>query len=293
MSIYKYIILVFIALPLLGSCSKEDDLTPSNADINGFAPEPTDNSLTAQIRNDFYKATGAYLLFNDTLVSKSTNGQPELFDITYAMVGSGSVSSHNYQYTYITDAAKQQQAANALQKYLTRRLGKQVPFSFLLVDDIYYIKSNRKKKHVDYLLGTRGYVISTRNGEMYDDPQNYFNDMLLNIVIDRFNRQSSKVTDLFYAYSKDHYGEDLTDDEMAIENVEHTYGFMEKFDTWGDGSYSLPYEVRDVKDYISAVVTMTRDEFEAKYGDYSVMVEKYDMMRSIITNMGFNLNAGD
>ena len=293
MSIYKYIILVFIALPLLGSCSKEDDLTPSNADINGFAPEPTDNSLTAKIRNEFFKATGAYLLFNDTLVSMSTNGQPELFDITYAMVGSGSISSHNYQYTYITDAAEQQQAANALQKYLTRRLGKQVPFSFLLVDDIYYIKSNRKKKHVDYLLGTRGYVISTRNGEMYDDPQNYFNDMLLNIVIDRFNRQSSKVTDPFYAYSKDHYGEYLTDDEMAIENVEHTYGFMEKFDTWGDGSYSLPYEVRDVKDYISAVVTMTRDEFEAKYGDYSVMVEKYDMMRSIITNMGFNLNAGD
>ena len=78
MSIYKYIILALLALPLLASCNKEDDLTPSNADINGFAPEASDNSQTAQIRNVFFKATGAYLLFNDTLVSKSTNGQPEL-----------------------------------------------------------------------------------------------------------------------------------------------------------------------------------------------------------------------
>lgn len=38
---------------------------------------------------------------------------------------------------------------------------------------------------------------------------------------------------------------------------------------------------------------MTREEFVAQYGDYSVMVEKYDMMRSIITDMGFNLEAGD
>ena len=293
MSIYKYIFLAFLALPLLGSCSNEDDLAPSNADINGFAPEASDNSQTAQIRNEFYKATGAYLLFNDTLVSKSTNGQPELFDVSYALVGSGSVSSYDYRYTYITDAAEQQKAADALQRFLTRRLGKQVPFSFLLVDDISYTNFYGRTKHVAYLLGTRGYAISTSNGEMYDDPKSYFNDMLLNIVIDRFNRQSSKVTDAFYAYSKDHYGANLTADDMAIENVEHVYGFMEKFDTWGDGYYSLPYENRDVRDYISAVLTMTREEFVAQYGDYSVMVEKYDMMRSIITDMGFNLDAED
>lgn len=293
MSICKYIFLAFLALPTLASCSNEDDLTPSNADINGFAPEASDNSRTAQIRNDFFKATGAYLLFNDTLVSKSTNGQPELFDITYAMVGSGSVSSYDYQYTYITDVAEQQKAADALQKYLARRLGKQVPFSFLLVDDISYTNFYGRTKHVAYLLGTRGYAISTSNGEMYDDPKSYFNDMLLNIVIDRFNRQSSKVTDAFYAYSKDHYRANLTADDMAIENVEHVYGFMEKFDFWGNGYYFLPDEERDAKDYISAVLTMSRDKFVAQYGDYSVMVEKYDMMRSIITDMGFNFEAGD
>ena len=71
-----------------------------SADTNGFAPETSDNSQTAKIRNEFFKATGAYLLFNDTLVSMSTNGQPELFDIAYAMVGSGSVSSYDYRYTY-------------------------------------------------------------------------------------------------------------------------------------------------------------------------------------------------
>lgn len=290
----KYIFLACFSIGLMASCSSEDDLTPSNADVNGFAPAADDNSQTAQIRNAFFNATGSYLLFNDTLVSKSTNGQPELFDINYAMVGSSSVSSYNYQYTYITEVADQQKAATALQTYLVSRLGKAVPFSFLLVDDIHYTNSYGRLKHVSYLLGTRGYVISTGQGDMYDDPQSYFNDMLADIIEDRFNRLSSTVTDQFYQYSKDYYGEDVSDDEIDVENVEYTHGFMEKFSRWwSDDSYYYPYESRDVTDYIGAVLSMTREQFLEKYGDYNIMVEKFDAMTTIIKDMGFNIDASN
>ena len=290
MRIHKIIIGILVALPLLASCGSEDDLTPSGADINGFAPLEGDNSQTAQIRNAFYQATGSYLLFNDTLVSQSTNGQPELFDINYALVGSSSVDTYDYHYTYITDAASQQKAADALRTYLVSKLGKATPFSFLLVDDIYY-NSYGRKKHATYLLGTRGYAISTGSGEMYDDPKSYVNDMLADIAYDRFNRQSSTVTDAFYSYSKEYYGQDVADDEKDIENVEYTHGLMEKFEGWDEGFYYYPYETRDVKDYIAAVLSMTREEFVEKYGSYAIMVDKYDAMRTILTNIGFNLDA--
>lgn len=292
MRIYKYIIGILVALPLLASCGSEDDLTPSGADINGFAPTASDNSPTAQIRNAFYQATGSYLLFNDTLVSRSTNGQPELFDVDYALIGSGSVDNYDYKYTYITDAASQQKAADALRTYLVSRLGKATPFSFLLVDDIYY-NSYGRKHHSSYLLGTRGYIISTGEGEMYNDPGSYFNSMLLDIAVDRFNRQSSTVTDAFYSYSKAYYGQAVADDEKDIENIEHVRGFMEKYEGWTEDSYYYPNKSADVKDYTKAVLTMTRDEFRAEYGSYAIMVDKYDAMRTILVNMGFNLEASE
>ena len=121
----------------LTACGGEDDLTPSNAEVNGFAPAAGDNSATARLRNEFYKETGVFLLFNDTLCSTDTKGNPELFDAPYAMIGSGN-DSYDYKYGYITDVAEQQKFADAMRKYLLNRLGKAKPFSFLLVNDISY-----------------------------------------------------------------------------------------------------------------------------------------------------------
>lgn len=280
-----------VGLLALTACGAEDDLTPSNAEINGFEPTAGDNSATAQLRNAFYKETGAYLLFNDTLCSTDTKGNPELFDAPYAMIGSGS-NSHDYQYSYITDVDEQRKFADAVRKYLMDRLGKAKPFSFLLVNDISYDNGYGSIRHVDYLIATRGLVVSCDNGDMYDDPEGFFSSMMANIVIDKFGRQASTVTDPFYAYSKTVYGEYLSDHDIdaTIENVEWQYGFMEKFeDFWGGDDYYFPYAERDLKDWVNAVLTMTRDEFVEKYGSSQVMVNKFDTMKGIIEQMGFNI----
>ena len=275
----------------LAACGGEDDLAPSNADINGFEPAAGDNSATAQLRNAFHKETGAYLLFNDTLNSTDTKGNPELFDAPYAMIGSGSYS-HDYKYSYITDGAEQKKFADAVRTYLMDKLGKARPFSFLLVNDISYVNSYGSTKHVNYLLATRGYVISCDNGAMFDDAEGFFSAMIASIIIDKFGRQASSVTDKFYEYGKTLYGEYLSEHDIdaTIENVEWQYGFMEKFeDIWGGDDYYFPYEKRDLQDWVNAVLTMTRDEFVEKYGSAQVMVNKYDTMRSIIVQMGFNI----
>lgn len=291
MRIYKYILSAAVALSMLTACGGENDLTPSNADVNGFAPAADDNSATAQLRNAFYKATGIFLLFNDTLTSTDTKGRPELFDATYAMIGSVS-NSQDYRYSYITDVADQQRFSEAVKTYLLNKLGKARPFSFLLVNDISYVNYNGSTKHVDYLLAPRGYVLSTDNGQMYDDPEGYFSDMLANIVVDKFERQASAVTDPFYAYGKTLYGNDLNDHDIDAteENVEWQYGFLEKFESfWSATDYYFPDRQRDLQDWVDVVLTMSRDDFVAKYGSQQIMVNKFDTLKSIIEQMGFNI----
>ncbi len=289
--IYECVFLAFIGLLGLTACGGEDDLAPSNADVNGFAPEAGDNSATAQLRNDFYKETGSYLLFNDTLNSKDTKGNPELFDARYAMIGTGS-NTYDYKYGYITDVAQQKKFADAVRTYLLDKLGKAKPFSFLLVNDISYVNSYGNTKHLNYLLATRGYVISCNDGAIFNDTEAFFSAMIAGIIIDKFGRQPGSVTDPFYAYGKTLYGEYLSDHDIdaTIENVEWQYGFMEKFeDVWGGDDYYFPFEKRDLQDWVNAVLTMTRDEFVAKYGSVQIMVNKYDTIKGIIEQMGFNI----
>lgn len=291
MRIYKYLLPIAVALAVLTACSGEDTLTPSYADVNGFAPGADDNSATAQLRNAFYEETGSYLLFNDTLTTTDTHGRPELFDATYAMIGSGSYSQ-DYTYSYITDVAKQKKFAEAVKTYLLNKLGKARPFSFLLVDDISYVNSYGRTKHVDYLLAPRGYVLSTDNGQMYDDPEHYFSDMLANIIVDKFKKQASSVTGPFYAYSKTLYGEYLSDHDIDAteENVEWQYGFLEKNeDFWSGTEYYFPFQQRDLQDWVDVVLTMSRDDFVAKYGSQQIMVNKFDTLMGIIVKMGFNI----
>ena len=72
--------------------------------------------------------------------------------------------------------------------------------------------------------------------------------------------------------------------------MEWQYGFMEKFDDiWGGSDCYFPYEKRDLQDWVNAVLAMSRDEFVAKYGSSQVMVNKYDTMKGIIEQMGFNI----
>ncbi len=284
---------------LLSGCSSDDDLTPSNADINGFAPADDDNSATAQIRRNFYNSTGAYLLFTDTLVSYSTNGQPELFDATYSITGSSVVSNdiydYDYHYVYITDPEMQRKAADTVRQYLVAKLGKQTPFSFFLVDDIYYnytTWSGRvRQTHLPMLIASRGYIVSTQSGDLYDDPESMVNSLLSDILIDRIKKTEETYSASFFAFSSQYYGEDFDDLGLSLDDFENdptliwNYG-MFGYGTWGGYFY---YQSRDTSDWVDVILTQDRDTFAETYGSSSVMMAKYDALKKAISDMGFNI----
>lgn len=265
---------------------EEDDTTPSYADINGFAPADDDNSPTAQLRRDFYNQTGSYLLFKDTLITRTSDGRSELLDITYFIMGSIDwQSDYEYTYEYIEDIEQQRKAAEYVQKYLISRLGKNTPYSFFLVNDLHYDYYGRLRQR-DKVLGLRSYVISMGGGEAYEDPETYFGDMIVDIVKNSISRVPEEVMNQFYAFSKDYYGNDvegsLTDQEVWDLGM---FYYIED-DRWGNYFY---YESTDLYLWLEAVLTMSPSEFEAEYGSSSVMMEKYTLLREIILNQGFEI----
>lgn len=295
------LLLALATLAITPACDDEDgDLTPSNADINGFAPAADDNSATAQIRNDFFSATGSYLLFTDTLVSHSSNGQPELFDANYSITSSSTVSTdladYNYRYVYITDPTMQQQAASTLRQSLVAKLGRQLPFAFLVVDDIYYNyttwSGSRRQRHLPMLIAPRGYVISTQDGLLYQNADSLVSTLLADLVTARIKKASDDLTADFFAYSKDYYGQDFDDFGLSLDDFDDdptliwNYGMFRYGDLWGGYFYS---QNADIGDWVDAVLTQDRDTFAETYGSSATMMGKYDALKELIRNMGFNI----
>jgi hypothetical protein len=214
MSIRKYIFPVAVALLSLSACGSEDALTPSNADVNGFAPAASDNSATAQLRNAFYKETGSYLLFNDTLNATDTQGNPELFDASYAMTGTGSVDSYNYKYSYITDVTEQQKFAEDVKTYLLNKLGKANPsLSCSSTTSVMSTVMVGQSMSTTYLLPVA--MCSARTTALCTTIRRAISPACspTSSSISSADCQAT-VTDPFYAYSKTLYGEYLSDHDI-------------------------------------------------------------------------------
>lgn len=279
---------------LFCACSDhEEDMTPSYADLNGFAPADNDNSPTAQLRREFFQQTGSYLLFSDTLLTTSSNGKPELLEIQYSFIGTSSY--YDYTYDYITDINSRRAAADVVQKYLVKKMGKSTPFSFLLVNDMfydYYGSLTRETK----MLGLRTYAISMNRGEAFENPEEYFNEMLSDIIYEVVMKQPDSVMDPFYAFGRDYYGAYLED--LGMEDITErecwNLGFFGYVDAWWD---YFPYEnssysknsSNDLWMWVCAVIENTPAEFEETYGSSATMMEKFEILHRIILDLGFVL----
>ena len=121
------------------------------------------------------------------------------------------------------------------------------------------------------------------------DIDGYFSDMFLAIVKNVLDRNSEKL-DPFYAFSEEYYGEDLETFgwESLTEQETWDLGFFEYNESSYWGNY-FPYKSGDLQDWIEAVTTMSRAEFEAAYGSSATMMNKYETLVGIIESLGIEL----
>lgn len=295
---------IALGVVLLGfaACTDEEDTSPSYADQNLFAPSEGDHSEMAEFKRNFYKETGAYLLFNDTL-SKEQNGtdaygnpiwNTELVDLTYPVIGEP--TSYRYTYKYIEEFEKRSVVANLIKEKLAVRLGKAVPYSFLIVDSITTWKNNNgiweiangylDIPHPIQILGTRCYAISTNGDTGYND-EDYFTTIFKEIVLNKLQRLSADKLSVFYSYGENYYQVDKQDLDFPREvndSLARSLGF------WKDeNKYYLAYKQSDLGYFSDAASTYSPSEVEKMMVGYPLVIERFNILREIIKSMGINV----
>lgn len=303
--IYLFMVMA-LAVSFFSACSDDEDMTPSHADYNKFAPTDADQSVEAKIRRGFKEQTNSYLIFNDTLSKEKTGedmyGNPvykvETLDINFALVGSG--NSYIYTYDYIKDDAEKQKAANFVATNLARKLGGMMPFSILLVDRINCWEKDSYGNlvpaeddyygivpHPLYVLGSRCLAVSVENGDVFDQ-EDYFESMLEDLVYKKLTADASYLKDFFGAvenYDKVsyEYKDDLGYELGRNDDLARSLGFAKDY-----GYYRFTNGTEwDTRQFLNYLLTESESEIETEFAAYPICLKRFAIMRAQMEALGF------
>lgn len=279
----------------LGSCSSEDDPTPiyhNPADF--FMPADDATDPTSQLRREFKKNTGSYLLFNDTLqvnyAGLDINGDPiymcETIDVNYS-VGQ-SLSSDKYTYTYITDFADQKKAVEFLEQYILCHISNQArPFSWMLSKVISgkLVSGSISKPYA--VQGERCVCVALDyifQRERTDAQKQNLAQRILSVLIQKIAADHPKQLAGFYEISQGSYGitHGFEDSERTAKLAE--LGFI---GVSVSGNYYAPSMETDVTQYALATLTDTDESFEKKWGAYPKVMRKFSIIKSVLSQVGY------
>lgn len=303
MKTYQTILYVAFLLLSFASCSKEDDLQPSGADKNYFAPDENATDAESVLRRDFYKKDSCYVLFNDTLrhevIGKDANGVTqyltETVDLPYVMTSS---TLYAYQYKYLTSISDKQAALSFVDKYMMPHLSAALrPFSWLLVnhitkysvsDGMYYYNSEPS-----YAVGNRTTAIALEalqnmtENEKSDFAKSTFGGIIANKVV----AQTDATLQSFIKYSSSLYSGYATDyvwteEENLLAMYKAGFVTAHYYDIYLLLN-SYPSKEEDIISFAKMVISMTDSEVNTQFADYPTILSKYTEMKKIITNLGY------
>lgn len=322
----KYIIFLLLLVAGITSCRKEDALTPSGISGNYFEVSDDSTDPTDVIRREFFKKTGVYLIFTDTLrherLGTDGNGRPyyftELVDLGYAITAN---SRTYYDFRYITSLKEKEDVALYLENQLLPLMTKK-PYSILVTKQLYqneYLGDDLyNRTELVQFDGFRCHAFAMNHIEsIYDE---IFYSSLVEIVktdarIQTFlsmvnpDNQISSTLNVPGDFNYDNYFNEpvrvLGYDTRFMTYIQVPYsgklplfylpycwekGYMSVSfteDPYGDFFYAcIGSSDAEIREFIKLIKTMSASDFEAKYGKYEYLMQKYHLMGSIMTDQG-------
>lgn len=312
----KLVYMLFCGMALLlASCSDSEDVQPSHADVNNFAPADDDMSEEAQLRRDFFNETGCYLLFNDTLSVKEAgkdiygniNYDVETVNMDYNLQGSGTYFT--YKYEYLADIDQKRKAAAILEKVLKKLPGTH-PFSIMLADSVTQMKKDDygvlQPTTVDEEYGENPYPIvhqgfrctsvSMRQGQGFEDP-NYDRFLLAyflkNLIVSKISGDNDDFLADFKAPVENYnkmtsgwwYKDDFDYDEGIDDDLARSLGFIK--DLYEE---KFPTKYDDIFDYVKATLDYSVPEFEEAFAEYPICITRFNVMRGMLEKLGYKFD---
>ena len=276
------------------SCGKEDSLVPNETQKNYFIISPDATDPVSVLRREFRERNEVHLLFNDTLCHEqqgtNTEGIPiwytEILDLSYSLTSGGD----ELYLDYLTGQSEMKEGIHFIETYMIPRLASPLrPYSILLVNQLsenYY----GTIRAIDYYLGYRCLALSVGNiAEMNEqEKRDFFSPIFGEIISKKINNVPAAVMEKFYTFSKEFYGKTyaaagVPEDENYVYDYDKVYsrGLLRAY-------YNLFISADyDLSDYIEALFNTSEEEFKNKYAAYPIIGEKYDVLKQIISDLGF------
>lgn len=119
----------------------------------------------------------------------------------------------------------------------------------------------------------------------------YTAELCKSLVKAKFNFNSSVAepfTDLSYEYSGEYISDYEEDWDRSDMSMVYSYGYI----TYNKHRSKVtrdrfPYADDDFDDFFNAIFDRTREDFEAEFGEYPAVMEKYNIMYSLIEQTGY------
>lgn len=301
----------------LAGCQNEDDLNPSGKDVDLFAIQNKTgrfNELAYQI----YQETGVPIYVNDTIAKVEQGvdayGNPR-YHYEIFVTGYGISTFYPTAITLSADTNAMVEATRVVREKVIPNLprkGELRPYAFLLVDTLstttygWSATAGRAPNYrPDYAYKNMFGITVGKLADILDmsaDEKSYWAGMILgtNLAGEITNLFPSELED-FYAltdtatasfYGAGYYFNTQTGISQPLYHVDpKELGFLDWKLTGPTRSNAMqllykntPTKEVDVTMYIAAVYAYTEAEFRAKYGSYHKCVDKYLVMKSILSD---------
>lgn len=350
--LYHFLLLCAIIAGVV-SCSKEDELTPSNLNEDYFSVPKNATDATSLLRKAFFEATGVHVLFNDTLRHEqqgtNPNGTPkyytETIDLNWNVTN---YVSSPYRWEYLNEN-DYREAADFCQNYLLPHLGGPLrPYSVFLVDKLEYDNyGNGRWTSVNYVNNYRCLAINAGaicGGASDAEKDAVFQDICKAIIKSKLSNdvltEFAAISDKYYYYDFSDFYDDFSafrseyrnaqydwwDADDAYAEAEEAYeaGEMSEED-WAEAKAAYAeaeaiwkeiddayvahcYEIAnecgfvscytyygsfpnnasdDMTAFVDLIFNNTEEEVEEMYADYPKVIEKYQILKEIISEFGY------
>lgn len=274
------------------ACEKESAPSPSLEDRDWFVIEDNPSDPLDHLIYTVYETTGIPVFYSDTIGQEERgvdeNGKPYMYQENLNVFYEIRNSNSKGDYEKSDNAADITRGVEFLRDYVIPRLKPEyTPLSYFLVNtltlDAWSSTSNVYR-------GMRTTVIAGL-AELKDMSEQELQGLATEAVaaelsVYLYNKYDAELQ-AFYSVSNDIFGKNIYGMKLSrstvpsTKTVKETYGIIEWTKT------TLPTELQDVSIYLKWVLADNKMVFEEKYGDYSYVLDKYDILRKLVVSLGF------
>lgn len=298
-----YTLLSFMAIPFV-ACSDEEEIpTPSGANDDFFSVPADATDPESVLRREFHKETGIHLLFSDvlrsTVVGKDADGNDIIKNETIDFAWN--LTSYDdylfYDIVPITDIDDQRKAVNLFKDNVMPHIqgSSMLPYSVMIVDDLQTREYEDDPGEYAVTMSCWRCLAVNAGGWIYaetpEEIAEHTATICKNLVTTKFSNRSDAakkwmlISDEYYWEYIVDYIEDWDRDITKI----YELGFLDYYEDWRGrpNRDEFPSSYNDFDTYFIYMFRMSKEEFTSKYGEYPIIMQKYNAMREAIEATGY------